>query len=381
MTSLLTVNAGSSSLRLAKYVLEKGTHCVGEKHYSPAPSASADVLVDFLSAQSPERPEMVIHRVVHGGKSLTEPCLIDQSVEIEIHRMRTLAPLHNDLALGWIRAAREAFGRQTLQAACFDTGFYAELPPPVAHYPLPLELSDQYAIRRYGFHGLAHQSMLNQWCDETQKGTDQRVISFQLGAGCSVTATRSGHPVETSMGFSPLEGLMMSTRCGDLDPAVVLHLITEVGLSPAETGRLLNSSSGLLGVSGLSGDMQELLSSKNKNAALAVSMFCHRARKYLGAYLAVLGGADALLFGGGIGEHAASIRARILGNFDWAGIQLDIKRNSTVSSKNGGPIHSDDSEVELWVIKSDEAQIMAEAGAGLLARSRNQSKKYSPGDE
>lgn len=372
MTSLLTVNAGSSSLRLAKYMLEKGTHCVGEKHYSPAPSACADVLGDFLSAQSSERPDMVMHRVVHGGKRLTKPCLIDQSVEAEIHRMRALAPLHNDLALGWVRAAREAFGQQTLQAACFDTGFYAELPSPAARYPLPLEFSDLYAIRRYGFHGLAHQSMLNQWRERAQKGAGQRVISFQLGAGCSVTATHGGNPVEMSMGFSPLEGLMMATRCGDLDPAVVLHLITEVGLSPTETGKLLNLSSGLLGVSGLSGDMQELLRSKNENAALAVSMFCHRARKYLGAYLAVLAGADALLFGGGIGEHAATIRARILGNFNWAGIQLDIKRNSTVSSENGGPIHSDYSKVELWVIPSNEAQIMAEAGADLLARNRRE---------
>lgn len=319
---------------------------------------------------------MVMHRVVHGGKRLAEPCLIDQLVEAEIYRMKTLAPLHNDLALEWIRAAREAFGQQTLQAACFDTGFYAELPSPAARYPLPLEFSDQYAIRRYGFHGLAPQSMLEQWREKAQKGTDQRVISFQLGAGCSVTASHGGHPVETSMGFSPLEGLMMATRCGDLDPAVVLHLITEVGLSPTETGKLLNSSSGLLGVSSLSGDMQELLRSKNENAALAVSMFCHRARKYLGAYLAVLGGADALLFGGGIGEHATDVRRRILDYFDWAGIRLDFERNSKASGRVGGPIHSDDSEVELWVIPSNEAQIMAEAGAGLLARSCNQSKNF-----
>lgn len=363
--SVLTINAGSSSLRLAAYTLDATPSCIAETQLSPAPARDPDVLIDFIRRHALREPTLVMHRVVHGGHRLTEPCWIDAEVEAEIKRLRTLAPLHNGAALDWLAAARAAFGEEVRQAACFDTAFYRNLPAAAATYAVPKELTDKYQLRRYGFHGLAHQSMLDRWRAESHTDGDRRVISLQLGAGCSMTATDHGWPVDTSMGFSPLEGLMMATRCGDLDPSAVLHLIDEGGFDTAELRWILNESSGLRAVSGQSGDMKVLLESDTEAAALAVAMFCHRVRHYLGAYLAVLGGADAILFGGGIGEHAPVIRARVLDHFDWAGIHLDPERNASLPPDTSGPIHADNSTVEVWVTPTDEAQVMVQAAHSL----------------
>lgn len=362
---ILTVNAGSSSLRLASF--EYDGALAADMHLSPAPARDPDVLVDFLRQHSLGMPELVMHRVVHGGARLTQPCLVDSAVEAEIDRLKTLAPLHNGVALDWIQAARRAFGEETPQAACFDSGFYAEMPPFAASYALPPDICQQHELRRYGFHGLAHQSLLTQWLDRSEQHGKRRVISLQLGAGCSATASDHGWPVDTSMGFSPLEGLMMATRCGDLDPAAVLYLVDKAGFDTAELGWIFNESSGLRAVSGQSGDMQQLLDSDTDAAALAIAMFCHRVQKYVGAYLAVLGGADAIVFGGGIGEHAAEIRARVLAHFEWAGICLDSARNASVSAAQGGAIHADNSVTQVWVVPTDEASVMAEAARSLLS--------------
>jgi len=363
---VLTINAGSSSLRLAGYTVNDALELVAETGLSPAPARDADVLLDFLSQHDLGLPRLIMHRVVHGGAHLSGPCLIDAAVEAEIARLKTLAPLHNGLAIDWIEASRAAFGPDALQAASFDSGFYADMPPFAANYALPPELCKQHALRRYGFHGLAHQSLLSQWVDRSTHQGKRRVISLQLGAGCSATASDHGRPIDTSMGFSPLEGLMMATRCGDLDPAAVIYLIEQAGFSPAELGWIFNESSGLQAVSGQSGDMKILLDSDTDAAALAIAMFCHRLQKYLGGYLAVLGGADAIIFGGGIGEHAPEIRARVLAHFEWAGIALDTAKNSSVSPDLGGPIHADNSTTEVWVIPTDEARVMAEAARNLL---------------
>ncbi len=211
--------------------------------------------------------------------------------------------------------------------------------------------------------------MLNRWRALTGKEENCRVISLQLGAGCSLTATDNGRPIDTSMGFSPLEGLVMASRCGDLDPTVVLYLIKHGGYSAAELERILNEFSGLSGVSGQTSDMQTLLASSTEDAMLAVDLFCHRVRKYMGAFLAVLGGADAILFGGGIGENVPDIRARVLEQFYWAGIQLDTERNCSINPANGGPIHADKSAIEVWVIPTDEERVMADTASILLAQS------------
>lgn len=367
-STALTVNAGSSSLRLASYVLGETPRCVAEAHYAPAPVPDAAVVTAFLAEQSLPSPAIAMHRVVHGGPRLRGPCAITADVEAEIARLKTLAPLHNGVALDWIGASRAALGANVVQAACFDTAFYADLPAVAAQYALPVDLTDRHHVRRYGFHGLAHQSMLDRWRNESHTDGDRRVISLQLGGGCSMTATDHGWPIETSMGFSPLDGLMMATRCGDLDPAAVLYLVEEGGFEPAELSWILNESSGLRGVSGQSADMKTLLESETDDAALAVAMFCHRVRHYLGAYLVALGGADAILFGGGIGEQAPEIRARVLDHLDWAGIRLDTARNAAISTTDGGRIHSDDSRVEIWVTPTDEEGVMARAAHELLTQ-------------
>ena len=367
LPNALTINAGSSSLRLASFVLQSPTVRIAELRLSPPPLHEPDVLADFIRQYVQVAPNVVIHRVVHGGDSLQQPCVIDRWAEEEIERLEKRAPLHNAIALAWVRAAKAAFKPDTLQVACFDTGFFADLPRVASTYALPKELNETFHLRRYGFHGLAHESMLGQWCQFCPEFADERLISLQLGAGCSIAAIERGRPVDTSMGFSPLEGLMMATRSGDLDPALVLYLIDQCGFSAKELDRILNSSSGLQGVSGESAELQALLDSKTEAAALAVEMFCYRVRKYLGAYLAVLGGAKAILFGGGIGENSQVIRARLLDDFGWARIRLDPERNNSVDPEYGGSIHADESGVELWVTPTDEESIMAEAARSLLA--------------
>lgn len=363
--SVLTVNAGSSSLRLAFYSVQPKLLCLAKARLEPDTSDPA-VLTNFLRQNSLPQPAAIMHRVVHGGSRLKNPMHLDATVEAEIERLVAVAPLHNHVALNWIRAARLAFGAKCPQGAAFDTGFFAGMPRVARKYAIPQEMCEHYEIHRYGFHGLAHQSMLDQWVRQSGDGAGGRVVSLQLGAGCSIAAIASGQPVDTSMGFSPLEGLMMATRSGDIDPGMVIYLIDEAGFSGAEVQALLNERSGLLGVSGESADLSELLASNSADAALAIAMFCYRIRKYLGSYLAVLGGADAILLGGGIGEHLWEIRARILEDFAWAGIQIDLQANRAIDPNKGGPIHHCDSQTAVWVLPVSEEQVLADAACKLF---------------
>jgi acetate kinase len=369
MAIVLTVNAGSSSIRLAAFAVDNpeprrvaayhGEHCPSEAHSVLTKVLSEWRLGDFMA---------VTHRIVHGGEALTHTCMLDDAVEAEIERLAPLAPLHNPTALAWIRACREALGGEVPQVAIFDTAFYAGLPQVAATYALPHSLCDKYGLRRYGFHGLAHEALWRRWRELSGViGTKSRVISLQLGAGCSITAIRNGKPVDTSMGFSPLEGLVMATRCGDVDPGLLLFLQQAEGLRPDALERLLNRESGLLGVSGLSGDMRTLLEAPSEAARQAMDLYCYRARKYIGAYLTVLEGTDAILFGGGVGENAPAVRARILAGMEWAGIVLDAGANCAFGTE--ARISSPNSQVEMWVILVDEAQILArEALAVIVAR-------------
>ncbi|MBT9613627.1 MAG: acetate/propionate family kinase, partial [Burkholderiales bacterium] len=216
-------------------------------------------------------------------------------------------------------------------------------------------------------HGLAHQAMCRRWqALRPDIAGGGRVISFQLGAGCSITASERGIACDTSMGFSPLEGLVMATRSGDVDPGLVTYLQQAEGLSAEQVAQLLNHQSGLLGVSGLSGDMRKLLATDDPHARLAVALYCYRARKYLGAYLAVLGGADAILFGGGVGENAAAVRAAILDGFEWAGMRIDAAANLAATGREGC-ISAADSRVQAWVVPVDEAQILAQEALAVVA--------------
>ncbi len=359
--SILTINAGSSSLRLSLFSpTDESLVLVAQVHHQAVAAHTPSLLVNFITSIDEHEITLLVHRVVHGGTRFTHPTLIDAQVEDEIEQLSVLAPLHNPPALAWIRSARDLLGDQLPQVAVFDTAFYQSLPQVAQTYALPQALCRQYHVRRYGFHGIAHRAMLNHWqAIRPNIKNGGRVISIQLGSGCSITAINHGVPVETSMGFSPLEGLVMATRCGDIDPTVVAYLQQQLGLSLDEIEPLLNRESGLLGVSGESGDMRVLLASDSPDAALAVDLYCHRVRKYIGAYLAVLGGADAILFGGGVGENSPQVRAKILRDMAWLGIELDGDRNET-SQAVEAMISKDKSDIEVWVIPVDEARVMAE---------------------
>lgn len=361
----LTVNAGSSSLRLAAFTVDDGLRQTAARHYS-GNHLSILQLKMFMDSLSPV--VAVAHRVVHGGERLVQPCLIDDEVESEIALLTPLAPLHNPAALKWISACRELLGVQVPQVAVFDTAFYARLPDVARHYALPASLMRRHGLRRYGFHGLAHEAMWRRWRrlrpDVAEGG---RVISIQLGAGCSITAINRGNAVDTSMGFTPLEGLVMATRCGDVDPGLLMFLQRKEALTPEQLEHVLNNESGLLGLSGESADMQHLLQSSNPNARLAVDLYCYRARKYIGAYVAVLGGVDAIFFGGGVGEHASVVRRNIVSGLEALGIEIDNVANDAATGTEAC-ISADESNVDVWVIPADEAEILASAVKDVMAK-------------
>lgn len=312
------------------------------------------------------------HRVVHGGARFTAPTLLDEKLLAELEALSELAPLHNPPALTAIRAVQSALGADVPMVAVFDTAFHRALPPRAANYPLPHELTARHGLRRFGFHGIAHEYMLRRYAHLAGVPIEEAVlITLQLGGGCSAAAIRGGLSVDTSMGFTPLEGLMMGTRAGDLDPGLLLYLARKEGLGVADLEDLLNQRSGLLGVSGRSADMREVLAAAphDTRAALAVDMFCYRARKYIGAYLAALGGAQAVVFGGGIGENDPLVRQRICEGLDWCGLALDPARNESATGVEGR-ISRDDARVQTWVVLVDEAALMAEAAAECLSRQR-----------
>jgi len=366
---ILTVNAGSSSVRLAAFVkTENGMEKRGGRKYDLEES-SRTILRQFVSDSGIHNNISVIaHRVVHGGTRFVNPCFIDADVEAEIERLSRLAPLHNPFALKWIRECAGTFGGHVPQTAVFDTAFYSALPETAAVYALPGDLCRQYDIRRYGFHGLAHGAMLRRWKELSPDLQDGgKVISLQLGAGCSVTAVRNGNVMDTSMGFSPLEGLVMATRSGDIDPGIIFYLGRSCGLNFDEIETMLNHASGLLGISGISDDMKTLIGSDRPEAGLAVDLFCYRARKYIGAYLAVLQGADAILFGGGVGENSPQVRSRILEEMQWLGIIIDTGLNNATIGEEGC-ISPPESKTAVWVIPADEASVLAREAIEVMKR-------------
>lgn len=367
---ILVVNAGSSTLKLSLFTGQSDRLiCVVAEQYAINDEDPVKCVGRFTCSHIKGTLDAVVHRIVHGGTKLGEPCIIDDGVEQTIAGLQTLAPLHNPVALKWMRACRQALGGQVPQIAIFDTAFYRDLPAVAQGYALPQRWINKHSIRRFGFHGIAHQVMWQRWCklnpDAQERG---RIISLQLGSGCSITAVRDGKPLDTSMGFSPLEGLVMATRAGDLDPGLLLYLQEQENLSPQAMQQVLNQHSGLLGLSGISGDMRALLASTDTQARFAIDLYCYRIRKYIGAYLAVLGGADAILFGGGVGENAPVIREKILWNMQWSGIELDNISNQMAMGKEAC-ISTRQSLAAVWVIKLDEAAAMARQAATLVVKS------------
>jgi acetate kinase len=352
---ILTVNAGSSSLRLALFEAKGGdVRCLHADHREAA-GTGGEPLQAMLGRAS-GRIDLAVHRIVHGGR-LDHAAAIDRATEAEIERCSALAPLHNPPALRWVRACRAALG-DVRQVAVFDTAFFAGLPEVARTYALPAELSRAHGLRRFGFHGIAHHALWQAWCGQRpdlRRGG--RLITLQLGAGCSIAAIAEGRPIDTSMGFTPLEGLMMATRSGDLDPGIVTYLLRNGGLAAEAVDDLLERHSGLAGVGGAA-DMRALLADGRPRARLAVEMFCYRARKYVGAYLAALGGADGVVFGGGIGEHASAVRRLILRDLNALGIVIDDNRNEAAAGK-AAVISAPGSPIEARVQPVDEARMMA----------------------
>jgi acetate kinase len=368
---LLTVNVGSSSVRLVGY--DAGERPVVSEHLELA-SAGARAhpehlqALQALTARSELQPlEAVAHRVVHGGEELTRACLIDAAVEAQIEALAELAPLHNPAALAWIRLCRQLLP-QVPQIAVFDTAYFARLPVVARQYALPQALTQRAHVRRFGFHGLAHRYLWSRWQQLRAPARGGRLISLQLGSGCSVAAIRDGEPLDISMGFSPLEGLVMGSRCGDLDAGLLLYLQRREGWSCDEAEHYLNERCGLKGMSGESADVRQLEASGTSAAREALELFCYRARKYIGAYFAVLGGADGIVFGGGIGEHSAGVRARILQGLEWAGVILDARRNAQALGSEMR-IAAADSRIDVRVVTVDESRILAaEARSALPPR-------------
>ena len=306
--------------------------------------------------------EAVGHRVVHGGDRFVAPVRLDDDVIAALEGLSDLAPLHNAPALSAIRATRTTLGPSVPMVATFDTAFHHTLPAWASHYAIPQHLASTYRIRRYGFHGIAHRYMSERYAALTSTSPNRlRLITLQLGSGCSAAAIEAGRSVDTSMGLTPLEGLMMGTRSGDVDPALPGFLSRQEDVEPAEVERWLNTHSGLLGVSGRSSDMRDLLAAATQGdapAALAVEMFCYRVRKCIGAYLTVLNGASAIIFGGGIGENTPAVRQRICADMEWCGLTLDAARNAaTVGSE--ARISTDEASIQAYVIPVDEAIIIA----------------------
>jgi len=334
-------------------------------------SAALDFLVRWIAAESSGISEVqsvsdihaVGNRVVHGGEMFSESAIITDEVLKGIEDCIDLAPLHNPNNVKCIQAARRLFGPKIPQVAVFDTAFHHTLPEQAYLYALPYHLYRRHHIRRYGFHGTSHRFVAYRYRVLNNLTREQtHVITLHLGNGCSAAAIRNGYPVDTSMGMTPLEGLVMGTRSGDVDPAVVNLIATKEGLSTHEVESLLNTQSGLLGISGLTNDMrvleQELKEHEDRRVRLAIQVFCYRAKKYIGAYLACMGGADAVVFTGGIGENSPDIRGRICDGLEWFGLKIDKDRNDRASGREGR-ITTDDSKLHAFVIPTDEELLIA----------------------
>ena len=333
-------------------------------------AAAVEYIIGWLTSDESGVPissvgeiEAVGHRVVHGGERFSQSTRVNEDVRRALEELIDLAPLHNPHNLTGIAAARAVLGPAIPQVAVFDTAFHHTLPETAHIYAIPYQLYRRHRVRRYGFHGTSHRYVAYRYRQLTGRSRDDtRIITLHLGNGASACAIVGGRSVDTSMGFTPLEGLVMGTRSGDIDPAILDFVSAKEGVSLGELDTMLNKQSGLLGVSGLTADMRELLAEEaetgDRRARLAIDLFCYRVRKYLGSYLAAMNGADAIVFAGGIGENSAEVRRRICTGMDWLGIQLDDSRNGGLASGEGR-IDVEGSRVQLWVIPTDEELLIA----------------------
>ena len=331
------------------------------------------LLVYLGQTKTPTTIDAVGCRVVHGGPRFVKPTRVTSSVLEELRTLKDLAPLHIPADIAVLEQVQQSLP-QIPVIAVFDTAFHQTLPPVAYTYALPVELSAQYKLRRYGFHGISHAYVSGRLIELLGRGAEgTKIISCHLGSGASVCAVRDGQSIDTSMGLTPVEGLVMGTRSGDVDPGLVLYLIRAVGISANEVDSLLNNQSGLRGLSGLSADVRELEQAEragDKNAELALEVFAYHARKYIGAYLAAMNGADAIIFTGGIGENSPAVRAAICEGLSWFGIELDAERNAAHTAAREGLISAESSRVAVYVIPTNEELLIAR-DTSIMLRSAN----------
>jgi acetate kinase len=398
-TAVLVLNLGSSSIKYALFrgderraggLVEKiglaGSRIVhrgpggelSDRRSVPDHESGLRAVLDLLAhpehgaVERLENLSAVGHRTVHGGTRFSEATLVDDDVIAEMERVSALAPLHNPINLLGIELCRKLLPPGIPQVGVFDTAFHMTMPEHAYRYALPRELADSRMLRRFGFHGTSHKYVSQAACDflERPRGS-LRLVTCHLGNGASIAAVDHGRSVDTSMGMTPLEGLVMGTRSGDVDPGLILHLL-EAGTDRAEIDRLLQKQSGLLGLSGLSSDMRELeqaAESGHSGALIAIQAFCYRARKYVGAYAAAMGGIDALVFTGGIGENSANVRSRICQGLAFLGVRLDAESNAAgAGDAAAARISTGDASTAVLVVPTDEEGMIAAETAGALER-------------
>ncbi|MFC1484920.1 acetate kinase [bacterium] len=389
---ILVLNCGSSSIKyklismtkeivLAKGLIER----IGTKHalikqknlegreYKDVReildhSKSIEVMIEILinskygSIKSIDEIDGVGHRVVHGGDKFSGSVLITDEVRQKIKDCIDLAPLHNPNNLKGINAIRKILPN-IKQVGSFDTAFHQTLPEHAYLYPIPYRLYKNEGIRRYGFHGSSHRYVCQRASEIIKKPLQQlKLVSCHLGNGCSITAVDKGKSVDTSMGFTPLEGLMMGTRSGDIDPAIIFYLASKMDMTLVEIDNMLNKYSGILGISGLSNDMREIeqgVKDNCKRSILAMQMFSYKVKKYIGSYAAALNGCDAIIFTGGIGENTKLMRHLVCKDMDYLNIKLDTKKNGKILFGKEGFINTNDSKTKILVISTDEELVIA----------------------
>ncbi|WP_296403341.1 acetate kinase [Psychrobacter sp.] len=388
----LVVNCGSSSIKYA-LISEDNQHRItgmaenlgldnarivhkcldGKKTEVDIPGANhKSALVKIMSLLGNQSPIAVGHRVVHGGREFSSAVEITPHVLSEIKRLKELAPLHNPANAIGIEAVQSIYP-DLPQVGVFDTAFHQTMPPKAYRYAIPKEMYEKDFIRRYGFHGTSHAYLSHRASQITEQQGPHGWLIAHLGNGSSTTAVYEGKSLDTSMGLTPLEGLMMGTRCGDVDPSLHIHLKRTMGLSLEQIDEILNKKSGLLGVSGVSNDMRTVESIANdnshpdqKNAELAVEMFCYRAGKYLASLSCALPHLTGIVFSGGIGENSATIRARIIEVMRHFSLDLDEQKNDSLYGGEEGSFHTADSKYELWVIPTDEEYQIAKETRAVL---------------
>jgi acetate kinase len=378
--ALLVLNAGSSSLKFSLFAATsldirlhgEIEHIGGAAHFLARDSRDTilaekrwdqplghtealEFLLDFLpGAAAYDRLAAVGHRVVHGGRNFAGPVLVDAAVLAALDKLVSLAPLHQPHSLAAMRALM-SLDDSLAQVACFDTSFHRTQPPVAQAFALPPSITS-LGVQRYGFHGLSYEHVAAVLPELDARAATGRTIVAHLGAGSSLCALSAGRSIATSMGLTALDGVPMATRCGSLDPGVVLYMLDQLGMSTRDVERVLYHESGLAGVSGLSGDMRVLMASDTPLARAAIDLYVYRIGREIGSLAAALGGLDALVFTGGIGEHHPAIRAGVCASAGWLGLQLDASANAV-----GGPrISREASRVAAWVIEADEERVIAQ---------------------